>query len=60
MDQKNTPKNISPTCETDGKANDIRSARLQWSKPEIASFAPLSDAAGISYRPGDGISNQSY
>jgi hypothetical protein len=31
--------------------------RPRWSKPEITSFKPITDAEGISYRPSDGISN---
>jgi hypothetical protein len=29
----------------------------RWSRPEITSFKPVSDAQGISYFIGDGISN---
>jgi len=31
----------------------------EWVKPEIASFKPVAAAQGISYKPGDGISNLS-
>jgi hypothetical protein len=30
-----------------------------WTKPEIASFEPVAAAQGISYVPGDGLSNLS-
>lgn len=29
----------------------------EWVKPEITSFAPVQAAEGVSYRPGDSISN---
>lgn len=32
-------------------------AQEAWEKPEIASFAPVRSAQGISYLPGDGVSN---
>ena len=60
MDHKNTPTDTPSSSAVDGKASETRSERLQWSKPEIVSLAPLSDAAGISYQPGDGLSNRSY
>ncbi len=31
----------------------------EWSRPEITSFKPVSDAQGISYRRGDGLTNSS-
>lgn len=30
-----------------------------WVKPEITDFKPVTVAQGISYRPGDGLSNLS-
>ncbi len=33
------------------------SAKEPWGKPEITSFAPVTSAQGLSYTPGDGISN---
>ena len=33
--------------------------RPQWTRPEITSFKPVSDAQGISYRRGDGLTNSS-
>jgi hypothetical protein len=32
-------------------------AQEAWEKPEISSFAPVRSAQGISYLPGDGVSN---
>jgi hypothetical protein len=54
--------NVLDAPEPENEAAPVPAAtdKPQWSKPEITSFAPLSDAAGISYRPGDGISNQSF
>lgn len=42
-----------------GNAAGTATGKREWAKPEITSFAPISEAAGISYRPGDGISNAS-
>lgn len=33
--------------------------RPAWTRPEITSFKPVSDAQGISYRRGDGLTNSS-
>jgi hypothetical protein len=46
------------TTAPDGAPSGIET-RPKWRRPEITSFKPVSDARGISYRIGDGISNLS-
>jgi len=60
MKQNSSPTGAAPEPEFEDKPSPTPSEKRQWSKPEITTFAPLSDAAGISYLPGDGISNQSF
>jgi hypothetical protein len=36
-----------------------RANKPEWTRPEITSFKPVSDAQGISYRRGDGLTNSS-
>lgn len=49
----------TPAGNAAGAETGTCAGKKEWTKPEITSFAPLSEAAGISYRPGDGLSNAS-
>lgn len=54
MDIENGPRD-----EADAQAASPKVTKEAWEAPAIESFAPVKSAHGISYRPGDGISNLS-
>ena len=39
------------------QTGDVDTGKSGWVAPEITTFLPAKAAEGISYRPGDGLSN---